>query len=106
MNISSVLSNLLPVKGYTAHDIFIDEIWVYWPNTKKGNLKLKFWLKKTTFLWYHITGDLLHWLDDHDYVSDIKQKVFENNECSNPNTDCQSGHSPILGPLLFVLYCT
>jgi hypothetical protein len=26
----SVLSNLLPVKRYTAHDILIDEIWVYW----------------------------------------------------------------------------
>ena len=33
---------------------------------------------------YGITGDLLHWLDD--YVSDRKQKVFLNNECSNPNT--------------------
>ena len=31
-----------------------------------------------------ITGDLLHWLDD--YVSDRKQKVVVNNECSNPNT--------------------
>jgi hypothetical protein len=26
----------------------------------------------------------LHWLDD--YVSDKKQKVVVNNECSNPNT--------------------
>ena len=29
MNASSALSNLLPVKLYTAHDIFIDEIRVY-----------------------------------------------------------------------------
>ena len=33
---------------------------------------------------YGITGDLLHWLED--YVSDRKQKVFVNNEYSNPNT--------------------
>jgi hypothetical protein len=30
------------------------------------------------------TGDLLHWLND--YVSHRKQKVFVNNECSNPST--------------------
>jgi Tfp pilus assembly protein FimT len=33
---------------------------------------------------YGITGDLLHWLND--YVSHRKQKVFVNNECSNPST--------------------
>lgn len=52
---------------------------------------------------YGITGDLLHWLDN--YVSDRKQKVFVNNECSNPNT-VKAGvtQGSVLGPLLFLLY--
>ena len=52
---------------------------------------------------YGITGDLLLWLDD--YVSDRKQKVVVNNECSNPNTD-KAGvpQGSVLG--LFFFYST
>ena len=42
-------------------------------------------LIKKTLQSYGITGNLLHRLDD--YVSDRKQKVVVNNECSNPNTE-------------------
>jgi hypothetical protein len=40
-----------------------------------------------------------------DYVSDRKQKVVVNNECSNPNT-VKAGvpQGLVLGPLLFLLY--
>ena len=52
---------------------------------------------------YGITGDLLHWLGD--YVSDRKQKVVVNNECSNPNT-VKAGvpQGSVLDPLLFLHY--
>ena len=52
---------------------------------------------------YGITGDLLHWLED--YVSDRKQKVFVNNERSNPNTVKAGGpQGSILEAVLFILY--
>jgi hypothetical protein len=52
---------------------------------------------------YGITGDLLHWLDD--YVSDRKQNVVVNNECSNPNTvNAGVPQGSGLGSLLFLLY--
>jgi hypothetical protein len=35
-------------------------------------------------VWHKALIKKLHWLDD--YVSDRKQKVVVNNECSNPNT--------------------
>jgi hypothetical protein len=52
---------------------------------------------------YGITGDLLRWLDD--YISDRKQNVVVNNECSNPNTvNAGVPQGSGLGSLLFLLY--
>jgi hypothetical protein len=69
-------------------DIFIYYTFHHFPNTAKNISKAfdRVWhkalLKKLQS--YGIAGDLLLWLDD--YVSDRKQKVVVNNECSNPNT--------------------
>ena len=60
------------------------------------------WFKKNLHS-YGITGYLLPCLDD--YVSDRKQKVFVNNDCSNLNTvKAGVSHWSVLGPLLFLLY--
>jgi hypothetical protein len=94
-------------------DIFIYYAFHHFPNTASSIIVFCDISKAFDRVWhkaliiklqsYGITGDLLHWLDD--YVSDRKQKVVVNNECSNPNT-VKAGvpRGSVLGILLFLLY--